>query len=76
MNSRRGVTACRSPRHSLALTANAHDAGEVGGDVVEGRVRAEDVRRLLREKPDAKGLMLPGGAGTARAEVGTRAAGE
>lgn len=33
---------------------------EVGGYFVEGHVPADDVRRLLREKPDAKGLVLPG----------------
>ena len=33
---------------------------EVGGYFVEGHVPADDVRRLLREKPDAKGLLLPG----------------
>lgn len=33
---------------------------EVGGYFVEGHVPAEDVKRLLREKPKAKGLVLPG----------------
>jgi hypothetical protein len=33
---------------------------EVGGYVVEGHVPADDIKRLLREKPDAKGLVLPG----------------
>lgn len=33
---------------------------EVGGYFVEGHVPADDVRRLLREKPHAKGLVLPG----------------
>ncbi|TXH66835.1 MAG: DUF411 domain-containing protein [Lysobacteraceae bacterium] len=33
---------------------------EVGGYVVEGHVPAEDVKRLLAEKPHAKGLALPG----------------
>lgn len=32
----------------------------VGDYVVEGHVPAEDVMRLLREKPDAKGLVVPG----------------
>src|SRR6185312_13990693 len=34
--------------------------GEVGGYFVEGHVPAEDIRRLLRERPDAKGLTVPG----------------
>jgi hypothetical protein len=33
---------------------------EVGGYFVEGHVPAEDVKRLLAEKPDAKGLTVPG----------------
>ena len=33
---------------------------EVGGYFIEGHVPAEDVKRLLAEKPSAKGLVLPG----------------
>jgi len=33
---------------------------EVGGYIVEGHVPAEDVKRLLAQQPDAKGLVLPG----------------
>lgn len=33
---------------------------EVGGYFVEGHVPATDIRRLLAERPDAKGLTLPG----------------
>lgn len=33
---------------------------EVGGYFIEGHVPAEDVKRLLTEKPAAKGLVLPG----------------
>jgi hypothetical protein len=33
---------------------------EVGGYFVEGHVPASDVRRLLAERPDARGLALPG----------------
>lgn len=32
----------------------------VGGYVIEGHVHADDVRRLLREKPQALGLAVPG----------------
>ena len=32
----------------------------VGDYVVEGHVPAEDVMRLLREQPDARGLVVPG----------------
>lgn len=33
---------------------------EVGGYFVEGHVPAADIKRLLAEKPDAKGLTVPG----------------
>jgi hypothetical protein len=33
---------------------------EVDGYFVEGHVPAEDIKRLLREKPAAKGLTVPG----------------
>ena len=33
---------------------------EVDGYFVEGHVPAEDVKRLLAERPDAKGLTVPG----------------
>lgn len=32
----------------------------VGGYFVEGHVPVEDIKRLLREHPDAKGLTVPG----------------
>ena len=39
--------------------AACHTA-EVGGYFVEGHVPAEDIKRLLRERPAAKGLAVPG----------------
>ncbi len=33
---------------------------KVGGYIVEGHVPAEDVKRLLAEKPDAVGITVPG----------------
>jgi hypothetical protein len=33
---------------------------EIGGYFIEGHVPAKDVKRLLSQKPDAKGLVLPG----------------
>ncbi len=33
---------------------------KVGGYIIEGHVPAEDVKRLLAEKPDAIGLAVPG----------------
>ena len=40
-------------------TASCHTA-MVEGYVVEGHVPAEDVRRLLAERPDAVGIAVPG----------------
>lgn len=33
---------------------------EIGGYVVEGHVPADDVKRLLTQRPNAKGLVVPG----------------
>ena len=49
-------------RQKLRLPAkfgSCHTA-QVGGYVVEGHVPAQDVKRLLREKPVAIGLAVPG----------------
>jgi hypothetical protein len=42
--------------HDLAACHTA----EVGGYVIEGHVPASAIRRLLSEKPQAKGLAVPG----------------
>lgn len=42
-----------------AAKGSCHTA-EVGGYFVEGHVPALDIKRLLAEKPDAKGLVVPG----------------
>lgn len=39
--------------------ASCHTA-LVGGYVVEGHVPAKDIKRMLKEKPDIKGLTVPG----------------
>ena len=39
--------------------ASCHTA-QVDGYVIEGHVPADDVRRLLAEHPDARGLAVPG----------------
>ena len=59
----------------LGLTpelASCHTA-TVGGYVVEGHVPAEDVRRLLAERPEARGLAVPGmPVGSPGMEIGDR----
>jgi len=42
-----------------AQLGSCHTA-RVGGYVVEGHVPAREIKRLLREKPDAIGLTVPG----------------
>lgn len=34
--------------------------GEIEGYVISGHVPPEDIKRLLAEKPDARGLLVPG----------------
>lgn len=42
-----------------AAMGSCHTA-EVGGYFVEGHVPVEDIKRLLKERPTAKGLTVPG----------------
>lgn len=42
------------PKHQSCHT------GEVEGYAIEGHVPAEDVARLLKERPEARGLTVPG----------------
>ena len=42
-----------------ANLASCHTA-KIGGYVIEGHVPVEDIRRLLAEHPDARGLAAPG----------------
>ena len=54
-----------APEHASCHTA------EVDGYVVEGHVPAEDVKRLLAERPEARGLAVPGmPAGSPGMEMG------
>jgi hypothetical protein len=51
-------------RHKIRLGIpqgydSCHTA-EVGGYVIEGHVPAKDIKRLLKEKPVARGLTVPG----------------
>jgi len=54
-----GNTAARARAGLPASLGSCHTA-LVGGYVVEGHVPAEDVRRLLAERPVAIGLAVPG----------------
>lgn len=44
----------------VPLAKGSCHTAEVGGYFVEGHVPAEDIKRLLSQQPDAKGLVLPG----------------
>ena len=47
-------------RVGVPLGKGSCHTAEVGGYFVEGHVPAQDIKRLLAQKPDAKGLVLPG----------------
>ncbi len=47
-------------RLGLPARLGSRHTARVGGYVVEGHVHADEVRRLLREKPRALGLAVPG----------------
>lgn len=49
-------------KNQLGLAPNQRSCHTalVGGYLVEGHVPASDIRRLLKEKPQAKGLAVPG----------------
>lgn len=53
------LTARKSALGITRETAACHTA-EIGGYVIEGHVPAEDVKRLLAERPNAVGLAVPG----------------
>lgn len=54
-----GNTAARQRLGMPQRLGSCHTA-TVGGYVIEGHVPAPDLKRLLREKPDALGLAVPG----------------
>lgn len=58
----RDVTDMTAVKDSLGVpsTAGSCHTATVGGYVVEGHVPAAQVRRLLRDRPDARGLAVPG----------------
>ena len=47
-------------RVEVPLAKGSCHTAEIGGYFIEGHVPADDVKRLLSERPDAKGLVLPG----------------
>ena len=47
-------------RDGVPADKRACHTAEVGGYVIEGHVPASDIRRLLQERPTARGLVLPG----------------
>lgn len=54
-----GNTAARAKLGIPAKLGSCH-TGLVGGYAVEGHVPAKDIQRLLRDKPEALGLTVPG----------------
>lgn len=54
-----GNTAARA-RLGIPVALGSCHTAQVGGYAIEGHVPAADIRRLLREKPKAVGLAVPG----------------
>jgi hypothetical protein len=52
--------AAHKTRLGVPLAMGSCHTAEVGGYLVEGHVPAADVKRLLAEKPGARGLVSPG----------------
>ena len=46
--------------HGVPADVATCHTGKIGGYFVEGHVPAEDVRRLMRERPDIIGIAVPG----------------
>lgn len=55
-----GILAKIKRQAGLSPDLQSCHTAKVGGYVIEGHVPAEDVARLLKEKPDAVGLSVPG----------------
>ena len=53
-------TAEYSRRNGVPEAARSCHLGVVGGYAIEGHVPAADIHRLLKERPQAKGLAVPG----------------
>lgn len=59
--------------HGVPSTLRACHTAKVGGYFIEGHVPAQDIRRLLAEKPQALGLAVPGmPVGSPGMEMGDR----
>lgn len=56
------VNAMTSVKESLGVPRSMHSChtAQVGGYVIEGHVPAEDIRRLLQQRPPIAGLAVPG----------------
>lgn len=60
-------------RMGIAPNLQSCHTGEVEGYAIEGHVPAEDVLRLLAERPEARGLTVPGmPVGSPGMEMGNR----
>ena len=52
--------AALSARYGIPAGLEGCHVGEIEGYVISGHVPPEDIRRLLTEKPQARGLVVPG----------------
>ena len=66
-------TAEHQKKYGVTTALRSCHTATVGGYTIEGHVPASEIQRLLKEKPTAKGLAVPGmPIGSPGMEVGTR----
>ena len=66
-------TAEHQSKYGVTTALRSCHTAIVGGYTIEGHVPATEIQRLLKEKPKAKGLAVPGmPVGSPGMEVGTR----
>ena len=67
-----GTLARFKQKHGIGVQYQSCHTGRVAGYTIEGHVPAREVARLLKERPDAIGLSVPGmPIGSPGMEVGT-----
>ena len=66
-------TAEHQKKYGVTTALRSCHTAIVGGYTIEGHVPATEIQRLLKEKPKAKGLAVPGmPVGSPGMEIGTR----
>ncbi len=68
-----GVLARFKRQHGVGVPYQSCHTGRIAGYTIEGHVPAKDIERLLKQRPDAVGLSVPGmPIGSPGMEVGSK----